>query len=184
MVLAMQIVVWPGPHRSVSIALVRARAVFVRSHAGWPRRGPFWGPWQTAAMIGVRRHRRQDDIYIIAGTWYEVPGTYVIFSYILIRVYRMLHFIILTFYTGSFNFSHFNYIFYIFHFFLLFFLLLLHYFFLSFLLLLKIDHRFFSSISSSTCNSNFRFHNFIVLLNLFECSIELIQFFLCFKNTF
>ena len=54
---------------------------------------------------------------------------------------------------------------------------------LSLLLLLKVDHRLFSSVSCPSCNGNLRFHHFIVLFDLLQGSVELIELLLGFKDS-
>jgi len=49
---------------------------------------------------------------------------------------------------------------------------------LSLLLLFKVDNWLFSTVCSSSCNSNFRLHDLVVFLNLLQSSVQLVEFFL------
>lgn len=49
---------------------------------------------------------------------------------------------------------------------------------LLFLDFFKISDVLFSSVSRSSCQSNFTLHDFVVFFNLFQCPVELVEFLL------
>lgn len=55
---------------------------------------------------------------------------------------------------------------------------------LLFLYLFKISNVFFGTVSGTACESDFTFHDLIVLLDLLQSAIQLIELFLCLKHTF
>jgi len=54
---------------------------------------------------------------------------------------------------------------------------------LALLLLFKVHNWLFSTVSGSPCDSNFRLHDLIILLNLLESSVKLVELLLSLKHS-